>query len=173
MESTATATPTEKRISAADRELALRLGAVMLRCLSSDGGAVIRALDSSGVTFIDMKVLVTLAAEHREPPTVKMIAESLKLSDASASRAVDGLVKRKLVVRAEDPDDRRVRRLSLTAAGRRLSHRILTARLEGLGRFAATLSGEERSKLSEALDLLLERDEIAELYRRYRREARG
>jgi DNA-binding MarR family transcriptional regulator len=162
---------TEQRVTAADRELGLRLGAVLLRCLSADGGAVIRALDESGIGFIQMKVLVMLAGEDEEAPTLGSLAESLGLSDASASRAVDGLVKRKLVIRAEDTDDRRVRRLSLTDAGHSLTHRILTARLEGLGRFAASLSRAERAKLDAALELLLERDDIAETYRRYRKEA--
>jgi DNA-binding MarR family transcriptional regulator len=169
---TAAATRAERRITAADRELGLRLGAVMLRCLSSDGGAVVRALDESGLNLIDLKILVRLAGADEEPPTLGSLAESLNLSDASASRAVDGLVKRKLVVRAEDSDDRRVRRLSLTEAGHTLSRRVLTARLEGLGRFAASLSSDERAKLDAALVLLLERDEIAEIYRRYRKEAR-
>jgi DNA-binding MarR family transcriptional regulator len=102
---------------------------------------------------------------------VKGLAESLGLSLASASRAVDGMVRRELLVRAEDDQDRRIRRLSLTEAGQRLSYRILTARLEGLGRFAASLTPEERDSLEAALDLLLERDEIAEIYRRYRKEA--
>jgi DNA-binding MarR family transcriptional regulator len=162
----------EVRVTTADRELGLRLGAVMLRCLSSDGGAVVQALDESGISFIQMKVLVTLAGEHDEPPTVKYLSESLGLSLASASRAVDGLVKRKLVTRTEDDQDRRVRRLALTDGGHSLSHRILTARLEGLGRFAASLSAAERTKLESALDLLLEREEIAEVYRQYRKEAR-
>jgi DNA-binding MarR family transcriptional regulator len=162
----------EQQITAADRDLGLQLGAVILRCMSSDGGAVIRALDESGITFIQMKLLVTLAGEHEERLTLKFLAESLGLSLASASRAVDALVKRKLVARAEDTDDRRVRRLSLTDTGQSLTHRILTARLEGLGRFVSSLSGAERAKLETALELLLERDEIAELYRRYRKEAR-
>jgi DNA-binding MarR family transcriptional regulator len=169
--STATTASSETRLSASDRELGLRLGAVMLRCLSSDGGAVVQALDESGISFIQMKILVTVAGDNPEPPTVKGLAESLGLSLASASRAVDGMVRRELLVRAEDDQDRRIRRLSLTEAGQRLSHRILTARLEGLGRFAASLTPEERDSLEAALDLLLERDEIAEIYRRYRKEA--
>lgn len=143
----------------------------MLCCLSSDGGAVIRALDESGISFTQMKVLVTLAGEHDESPTVKLLAESLGLSLASASRAVDGLVKRDLVVRAEDERDRRVRRLTLTPAGRRLSDSILTARLEGLSNFATSLSASERASLDAALELLMERDDVAAVYRQYRRGA--
>ena len=156
----------------ADRELAYRLGAVMLRCLNADGGAALRAIDESGITFTQMKALVTLSAETAEPYTVRTLAETLGLSDPAASRAVEGLVKRGLVDRSEDEHDRRVRRLAPTTAGRRLSDGIQAARLEGLGQFAATLTDEEREKLGEALEPLLDRDDIAAIYRRYRRGSR-
>lgn len=163
--------PASARLSAADRELGYRLGAVMLRCLSGDGGSVILVLDESGLTFTQMKALVTLAGERSEPLTVNGVADHLGLSLASTSRAIDGLVKRGLVLRVEDAEDRRVRRLSVTPEGQQLSDRILAARLEGLGQFAASLSDVERAKLDEALELLLERDEIAEVYRQYRKGA--
>jgi DNA-binding MarR family transcriptional regulator len=76
-----------------------------------------------------------------------------------------------LVARTEDEQDRRMRRLTPTAEGQRLADRVLAARLEGLGQFAASLSDEERELLEPALALLLERDEIAEIYRKYRRAA--
>ncbi len=155
-----------------DRELGYRLGAVMLRCMSADGGTAIRVIDESGLTFTQMKVLMTLSGAE-EAPTLKPIAEGLGLSLPSASRAVDGLVKRDLVARTEHPDDRRQRLLSLTAGGRELAEKVVAARLEGLGQFAASLSDEERERLGEALDLLLERDEIADIYRQYRRQARS
>jgi DNA-binding MarR family transcriptional regulator len=167
--STVKTSPPDAPLSPADRELGYRLGAVMLRCLSGDGGSVIRTLDESGLSFSQMKVLVTLAGERDEPLTVNGLADLLGLSLASTSRAVEGLVKRDLVLRVEDDRDRRVRRLSPTADGRRLSDRILSARLEGLGRFAASLGEEERDKLDQALELLLERDEIAVIYRQYRK----
>ena len=153
-----------------DRELGYRLGAVMLRCMSADGGMAIRVIDESGLNFIQMKVLMTLSGME-DAPSLKPIAEGLGLSLPSASRAVDGLVKRGLVARTEHPDDRRQRLLSLTAAGHSLADKIIAARLEGLGQFAASLSGAERERLDEALELLLEREEIAEIYRQYRRQA--
>ena len=163
----------ERPLRKADRELGYRLGAVMLRCMSADGGAAIRAIDESGLTFIQMKVLMTLsgADAEQEPPTLKPVAADLGLSLPSASRAVDWLVKRGLVVRTEDPDDRRQRRLELSTAGRELADRIMAARLEGLGQFAASLSDEERERLDAALALLLEREEVAHVYRQYRRQA--
>lgn len=158
-------------VTKADRELGHRLGAVMLQCMSADGGTAIRAIDESGLNFIQMKVLMTLAAAHDAPPSLKPIAEGLGLSLPSASRAVDGLVKRDLVARTEDPADRRQRLLALTDAGHELADRILAARLEGLGQFAASLNAEERERLDAALTLLVEREEISDVYRQYRKQA--
>jgi DNA-binding MarR family transcriptional regulator len=153
-----------------DRELGYRLGAVMLRCMSADGGMAIRVIDESGLNFTQMKVLMTLSGAE-EPPTLKPIAEGLGLSLPSASRAVDGLVKRDLVARTEHPDDRRQRLLALTAAGHELADKIVAARIEGLEQFASSLSEIERERLGEALDLLLEREEIAAIYHQYRKQA--
>ena len=168
---TATAAPDAPRVTAADRELGYRLGAVMLRCMSADGGTAIRAIDDSGLTFTQMKILMTLAGTRDEAPSLKPVADGLGLSLPSASRAVEGLVKRALVARTEDPSDRRQRLLSLTEDGQELADRIMAARLEGLGQFAASLTDEQRTRLEQALELLIERDEIADVYRQYRRQA--
>ena len=157
-------------VTKADRELGYRLGAVMLQCMSADGGTAIRAIDESGLTFIQMKVLMTLAGARDEAPSLKPVAEGLGLSLPSASRAVEGLVKRDLVARTEDPADRRQRLLALTESGHRLADRIMAARLEGLGQFAASLDDEERERLDAALSLLLERQEISDVYHQYRKQ---
>ena len=157
-----------KTITTSDRELGHRLGAVMLSCFSADGGAAIRAVDESGLTFPQMKVLMTLAGAG-EHAGLKPIAEEIGLSLPSVSRAVEGLVKRGLVAREEDPADRRQRLLSLTAGGQALADRITAARLEGLERFAASLTDTERERLDAALQLLLQRDEVAAVYRKFRR----
>ena len=62
----------------------------MLRCMSADGGTAIRVIDDSGLTFTQMKVLMTLAGARDQAPSLKPIAEGLGLSLPSASRAVDG-----------------------------------------------------------------------------------
>jgi MarR family 2-MHQ and catechol resistance regulon transcriptional repressor len=160
------------RGATSDRELALRLGSLMLCSFGSDGGSVIRAIDETGLSFTQMKALVTLAGRADEQPaTVNQVAEGLGISLASASRAVDGLVKRALATRVEDPEDRRVRRVSLTADGQLVADELMAARLEGLERFVETLRTEERRKLEAALEVLLERDDIAGIYRTHRKRA--
>jgi DNA-binding MarR family transcriptional regulator len=168
----ATTNGTKRGGSGADTELALKLGALLLRCMSGRGRDVFRMIEESGLSFAQMKVLVELEASVEEAHTVTALSEVLGISAASASRAADGLVRKKLATRVEDPEDRRVRRLTLTAKGAELADRIISARLAGLEDFTGSLAPGERRKLEGALDALLERDDLAELARNYRRRMR-
>jgi DNA-binding MarR family transcriptional regulator len=152
-------------------ELALKLGAFLLRCMGGASSDVFRVIDESGLTFSQMKVLVELEADD-DAGTVTALSEELGISAASASRAADGLVRKKLATRVEDADDRRVRRLALTSRGRDLADRIISARLAGLEDFTDSLNTDERRKLEAALDALLKRPEVAEIYRNYERKTR-
>ncbi len=143
----------------------------MLHALGS-GGDVMRAIDETGLSFVQVKALVALAGDEGEQSSVKDVAEGLGVSVPSASRAVDDLVKRGLATRVEDPEDRRLRRISLTAAGSELADQLMSARVAGLERFVATLSAGERRKLDAALEVLLKREEIADLYRSHARRVR-
>ena len=158
------------KTSPRDAELALKLGAFLLRCMGGASSEVFRVIDESGLTFSQMKVLVELDSPDEDARTVTALSEELGISPASASRAADGLFRKKLVTRVEDPDDRRVRRLALTSRGRELADRIISARLAGLEEFTASLAGDEREKLEAALETLLKRPEIAEIYANYERK---
>lgn len=153
-----------------DSELALKLGAFLLRCMGGASSEVFRVIDDSGLTFSQMKVLVELDSPDEDARTVTALSEELGISPASASRAADGLVRKKLATRVEDPDDRRVRRLALTSRGRGLADRIISARLAGLEEFTASLASDERKKLETALEALLKRPEVAEIYANYERK---
>jgi DNA-binding MarR family transcriptional regulator len=164
------ATVREKRNTKVDDDLALKLGALILRCMGPHGGGeVLRVIDDSGLSFAQMKVLVDLQAVDDEH-TITSLAEHIGISVASASRAADGMVRRKLVTRVEDPDDRRVKRLALTAKGQRLADQIISARLASLEEFTGSLEARERQKLESALDALMERPEVAEIYANYERK---
>jgi DNA-binding MarR family transcriptional regulator len=159
----------EKRRTRAD-DLALKLGTIIMRCMGPRGSEVLRVIDESGLTFAQMKVLVELQAADDETGTVTALSDELGISPPSASRAADGLVRKKLATRVEDAQDRRVKRLALTAKGRRLADRIISARLASLEEFTSSLEADERQKLESALDALLERPEIAEIYANYERK---
>jgi DNA-binding MarR family transcriptional regulator len=105
--------------------------------------------------------LLHLLEEVDHEVTLKEAAESLPLSLPATSRTVDDLVRRGMLERHEDHEDRRMKRISLTETGRSVSRRLNAARLSGLGQFTQTLGEEERNSLSRALAALLQRTDIA------------
>jgi DNA-binding MarR family transcriptional regulator len=70
---------------------------------------------------------------------------------------VDALVQRGYVRRAEDSSDRRVKRLSLTAKGRRTIERLMEIRARDFEAALETLTDDERERLARALEPILER----------------
>jgi DNA-binding MarR family transcriptional regulator len=62
--------------------------------------------------------------------TIADLAEFLHRSPSATSRLVDGLVRRHLLVRRSEPDDRRVRTIRLTERGRALLAAIDRARAD-------------------------------------------
>jgi DNA-binding MarR family transcriptional regulator len=109
--------------------------------------ALIAELD---VSITQMKTLHALTDADREV-SVKELSDRLGLSLPGASRMVDTLLRRGWIERGEDPDDRRIKRIGITDAGRAIVERIETARLVGLEQYAAALTPEQRTTLSSAL----------------------
>jgi DNA-binding MarR family transcriptional regulator len=143
------------------RETAARLGAFLRHIFIFSGGEHLRKMEESGLTLTQVKTLLMLAGpEGAEPYAGRDIAERLQVSLASVSRAVDGLVRSRLVSRVEDPEDRRVRRLTITDKGRRLAGEIVAARMADMEAFAASLTPAQRRKLNTALEALLDSEEI-------------
>jgi DNA-binding MarR family transcriptional regulator len=143
------------------RRTAARLGALLRHILIFSGGEHLRKLEESGLTLTQCKTLLMLAGpEGEEPYAGRDIAERLHVSLASVSRAVDGLVRSHLVRRVEDPDDRRVRRLSITDKGQLLAGEIVAARIADLEAFAENLTPAQRGKLDAALEAMLGDEEI-------------
>jgi DNA-binding MarR family transcriptional regulator len=115
------------------------------------------------LSFTQIKALCAMDAEN-EDRSVKALAESMKVSLPAMSRAVDGLHERGFVDREEDPVDRRMKRVRLTAAGRAISGSLSEGRLVGMRDFLLSLEDEEAEALARALALILEgHREIAQL----------
>jgi DNA-binding MarR family transcriptional regulator len=102
------------------------------------------------ISITQMKTLHALSDCAREI-SVKQLSDRLGLSLPGTSRMIDGLMRRGWVERREDPDDRRMKRIGITDAGREIVERIETARLVGLEQYAASLTPEQRTRLSSAL----------------------
>jgi DNA-binding MarR family transcriptional regulator len=113
------------------------------------------------LSFTQIKALCALDADGEER-SVKALAESLGVSLAAMSRAVDGLFERGFVRREEDAADRRMKRVGLTDAGRTVPQALNEARLSALQELMSSLVDDEALALAHALDLILDRrDDIA------------
>jgi DNA-binding MarR family transcriptional regulator len=150
------------------RETALRVGTLFRHLMSyGDGGQSLREIDEHGLSFVQFKAMMELSASGADDPYLQELAESLGASMPSLSRAVDGLVRKDLVTRSEDPDDRRRRRVALTPAGREITDRFFQSRAAGVIRFASSLTGEQRQSLDAAIGSLLDREDIAPIYEKF------
>ncbi len=149
------------------RETAARMTALLRHVFLYDRGNQLRVIEDSGLSMTQCKSLLELGGLGREKAEawqVGDLAEHFGVSVPSMSRAVDGLVKKGLATRIEDPDDRRARRVAITAKGKDLVETLVTVRQTGIESFAATLSAAQRRKLDAAVDSLMEREDVARTY---------
>ncbi len=120
-----------------------------------------REVSDHDLTLSQLKTLSLLSElPPASPLSLKEVAERLGISLPAASRAVDPLVRRGLVVRREDEEDRRIKRVSTTAEGDALTQRLMAARVAALEVLVSGFSVTERRKLGDALDEIMARPEI-------------
>src|SRR6202795_20206 len=109
-------------------------------------------LSRAGLGDSDFRVLEALL--HKGPLPVNTIGPKVWLTPGSISVAVDRLVKKGLVSRKDDPDDRRVRRVELTPKGRALIRRGFGEHAAAMENVAGVLSKNERLTLLRLLKKL-------------------
>jgi DNA-binding MarR family transcriptional regulator len=156
----ATHTPPAPPADAEAAEIAGGLYAVISHLHKNCTPGLFEAVGALDLTLTQIKLLHHL---HDAPDalTLKAAAGAVLVSMPAASRTVDDLVRRGLVERQEDPDDRRMKRIRIAADGRAVVRRLNAARVNGLEQFAATLTPAERLAVSGTIATLLERPEIA------------
>jgi DNA-binding MarR family transcriptional regulator len=142
-------------------QLTLSLAALMRHLMTDTSPDFFREVERLELSFSQIKALNLLS--DRAPLSLKGLSDSIGLSLPAVSRAVEQLVKRGMVKRAEDPDDRRAKRVTLTAKGASTMDGLLQLRVAGVKRFVAALEPEQREALLAGLTPLMERDEIARL----------
>jgi DNA-binding MarR family transcriptional regulator len=155
------------------RDTAARICALMRHVFLYDRGNQLRVVEESGLSSTQCKALLELGGLGACPSTwqVTDLAELFGASLPSMSRAVDGLVKKGLATRVEDPTDRRVRLVRITADGRGLVEHLTTVKRNGLEAFASTLTATQRRKLDAAVEALMDRDDIAKTYQHLKETA--
>jgi DNA-binding MarR family transcriptional regulator len=92
---------------------------------------VMRYIKESGLSMSQMGALFHL---HRQGSCgVSDLGEHLSVTSAAASQLLDRLVEQGLILRSEDPQDRRLKQVVLTEQGMRVIHESLLARQGWLG----------------------------------------
>jgi DNA-binding MarR family transcriptional regulator len=116
--------------------------------------AQMRLLKPFGITMQQYNVLRILRGQSPQPVKVSEITERMLDKMSNASRLVDKLVAKKLVVRTECPSDRRAVDVVITQKGLDLLQRIDSTQLQWEEDIQQRLTSEEAIVLSRLLDQL-------------------
>jgi DNA-binding MarR family transcriptional regulator len=127
-----------------------RLYALTVALAERTGTSFLGLVERSGLSATQVKTVLALS-RRSEPLSVGDLAELLGASQPTASRIAAGLVARGLLDSEVPAEDRRARRLSLSADGHALVGRLVAARVADLRVFTDRLSDEERERLAAGL----------------------
>lgn len=85
------------------------------------------------------------------------LGDHLGVSSAAASQMLDRLVQQELILRMEDPKDRRVKQIILTKKGQQILEEGIHARQGWLDNLSRTLSDVEKETIMEGLNILIDK----------------
>ena len=113
-----------------------------------------------GLDIPEWRVLATLGF-RQDPCSAQYVADCTRTHKSTISRAVTSLMKRQMIERVENADDRREFRLRLTRKGATLYEELIPRLLRKEQEILSRLSAQERrdfarllGKLEESLDLV-------------------
>ena len=92
---------------------------------------------------------------HRDHAGVTDLGEHLGVSSPAASQMLERLVDEGLIQRSEDPDDRRMKKITLTEKGSKVMKESVSARLGWLEQLTENLSEEEKRQITSAMELII------------------
>lgn len=113
----------------------------------------IRRSKQSGLSMSQIGALFHIQRQHTSG--VSGVGDDLGITSAAASQMLERLVQQGLVVRSEDPHDRRAKRLTLTDKGRQMLHESIRARQSWLEELANALDPAEQEQVIAALRVLI------------------
>jgi DNA-binding MarR family transcriptional regulator len=117
-------------------------------------GAILRYKRLTGLSSVEFGLVASLG--RRPPMSVARLAEAVGMDKGQISRALAGLVSRKLILRAINPRDNREVLVSLTASGLAAHETIVAGGLERNARLLADLSEDDVAMLLDHIDRLTE-----------------
>lgn len=123
-------------------------------CTSSADSDTVDHFVDLELSLSQVKALFVLGHAD-EAMAINALAERIRLSFAAAGRIVDGLVTSGLVERRENPDDRRVKLVTITVAGREVTASEIDAKQAAMRAQIQRLTSDEADRLAEAMRPLL------------------
>ena len=115
----------------------------------------IRFSRESGLSMSQIGALYHI--HRRGSSAVSDLGEHLGVTSPAASQMLDRLVGQGLILRTEDPHDRRVKQIVLTEKGHQLLQAGINARQGWLLDLAENLSPGEKAQIAAALEILTDR----------------
>ena len=111
-----------------------------------------RFVKASGFSMPQFFLLMQV---HRhEHCGISDLSEHLEITNAATSQLVEKLVQARLLERAEDPYDRRAKKVSLTLVGEEIVKKAIAERSRWVDELANVLTVEEKEKITEALEIM-------------------
>ncbi|MBI5604303.1 MAG: MarR family transcriptional regulator [Deltaproteobacteria bacterium] len=95
-----------------------------------------------------------LLFKHERYLTVTAIAQKLEVAKSRVTKILDGLLKKKMIHRIDDPEDARIKLISLTPAGKKKTKDIQEFMTELHHHLVLTLKPEDRKSVLTSLELL-------------------
>jgi DNA-binding MarR family transcriptional regulator len=109
---------------------------------------------ATGLSMPQFSIMMQLY--YRGACGISEISERFEITNAAASQHVDNLVQAGLIERTEDPRDRRVKHIQLSAKGKALIEKGMNERYRWVDALAKNLSEKDRERTAEALIILTE-----------------
>ena len=109
----------------------------------------------SGLSMSQLGALFQI--HHKGSSGVTDLGDKLGVTSSAASQMLERLVHQGLILRSEDPSDRRVKQIALTDKGCQVLQESIRARQSWLSGLAEILSDSEKEEIIAALNILIDK----------------
>ncbi len=116
-----------------------------------------RYAKDQGLTMSQLFILRQIHAQTQRGCNISLISARMGVTNAAISQTLDHLVQQGLVSRTEDPQDRRNKRILLTAKGEQFLHQSMEASQSWMIDLIEQLTDDEREAVARAFQLLAEK----------------
>jgi DNA-binding MarR family transcriptional regulator len=121
------------------------------RTFHSSGAAYLSGLDVTMQQFIVMKLI-----GEKERPRMTDLADDLGVTLGNMTTMVERLIKHGYILRQDDPEDRRIVRVHLTAEGKNLIRKADERKKKTMEMILSKLSREDRQSLFKIMEKLVQ-----------------